>query len=357
MSFQNPLLLVALAAVPAAIALWWLAARRRMRYTVRFTNVDVLAAVTRGREWRRWVAPAAFLLALATLCVAVARPHVHTLVSSDRATVVLVLDVSGSMGANDVKPTRLIAAEKAVHLFLDNVPKRVKVGLVLFAAEAEVATPPTTDHTLVGQAVDDAGQFQGLGGTAIGDAIATAVRVGLASVGIAQPGGNALQAQRSLASVTKPSQGLVSILFLSDGRQNRGLLQPLAGAARARVAGIPIYTIALGLNGGTQLTLPGNLNGGAPQIITPNSPFSGGGSFRRALRPDPATLKAIANATGGQFFRARDASAVESAYSRLGSSLGRQPGTVEVTGDFLGGAALLLVLAGIVSALWGRRIP
>src|SRR4051794_32528226 len=135
MSFQSPLLLAALVALPLAAALWWLAARRRMRYTVRFTNVDVLATVVGGREWRRWVAPAAFLLALATLCVAVARPHVHTLVTSDRATVVLVLDVSGSMGANDVKPTRLIAAEKAVHLFLANVPARVKVGLVLFAAE------------------------------------------------------------------------------------------------------------------------------------------------------------------------------------------------------------------------------
>jgi Ca-activated chloride channel homolog len=233
----------------------------------------------------------------------------------------------------------------------------VKVGLVLFAAEAEVATPPTADHKLVGQAVDQAGDFQGFGGTAIGDAIAVAVHVGLQSVGISQAGGNALQGQRSLASAggSNPSQGLVSILFLSDGRQNRGFLQPLAGAARARVAGIPIYTIALGSNGGTRLTVPGN-GGGPPQIITPNSPFSGGG-FRQALRPDPTTLRAIANATGGKFFRARDAAAVESAYSNLGSSLGRQPGTVEVTGDFLAGAALLLVLAGVLSAMWGPRIP
>jgi Ca-activated chloride channel homolog len=303
MSFQSPFLLVALVALPLAGALWWVAARRRMRYTVRFTNVDVLATVAGGRQWRRWVAPAAFLLALATLCVAVARPHMHTRIASDRATVVLVLDVSGSMGANDVKPTRLIAAEKAVHLFLDKVPSRVKVGLVLFAAEAEVATPPTADHKLVGQAVDQAGDFQGFGGTAIGDAIAVAVHVGLQSVGISQAGGNALQGQRSLASAggSNPSQGLVSILFLSDGRQNRGFLQPLAGAARARVAGIPIYTIALGSNGGTRLTVPGN-GGGPPQIITPNSPFSGGG-FRQALRPDPTTLRAIANATGGKFFR------------------------------------------------------
>ena len=120
-----------------------------MRFAVRYTNVDVLALVAGGRQWRRLVAPLVFLLALATLCVAVARPHVHTLVASDKATVVLVLDVSGSMESNDVKPSRLAAAQTALHLFLDHVPKKLKVGLVLFAGEAEVATPPTTDHELV----------------------------------------------------------------------------------------------------------------------------------------------------------------------------------------------------------------
>ena len=362
MTFGAPLLLLTLLAVPLAVGLYLIAERRRMRYAVRYTNVDVLALVAGGRQWRRLVAPLVFLLALTTLCVAVARPHVHTLVTSDKATVVLVLDVSGSMQSNDVKPSRLAAAQTALHLFLDRVPKRLKVGLVLFSGEAEVATPPTTDHVLVQEAVNDAGDFQGYGGTAIGDAIALAVQIGLQSVGISNPGASAAPSPnaRALASYTvaapaSVSQGLVSILFLSDGRQNRGLLEPLQGAARAKQAGIPVFTVAFGTNGGGSLPFNPNGAGGGFNFVSPNSPF--GGSGRAALRPDPATLKAIARVTGGQFFRARSAKAVQTAYTKLGSSLGRKPGNVEVTDWFLAGAALLLVLAGIVSTLWAPRIP
>ncbi len=362
MTFGAPLLLLTLLAVPMALGIYRLAERRRMRYAVRYTNVDVLALVAGGRQWRRLVAPLVFLLALTTLCVAVARPHVHTLVTSDKATVVLVLDVSGSMESNDVKPSRLAAAQRALHLFLDHVPKQLKVGLVLFSGEAEVATPPTTDHELVQQAVNAAGGFQGYGGTAIGDAIALAVQIGLQSVGISNAGASAAPSQtgRSLASYTAAapsrSEGLVSILFLSDGRQNRGILEPLQGAARAKQAGIPIFTVAFGTNAGGQLPFPGgnySNGGGGFNFVTPNGPFGG----RSALRPDPATLKAIARVTGGQFYRARTAKAVQAAYTKLGSSLGRKPGNVEVTDWFLGGAALLLVLAGVLSTLWAPRIP
>src|SRR4051794_28586201 len=163
MSFGHPFLLLTLLVIPIGLVAYrLLVRRRRMRYAVRFTNVDVLASVVAtGRAWRRWAAAGVFLLALAALCAAVARPHVHKLVVRDNATVVLVLDVSGSMQAIDVKPTRLVAAQRALHTFLDKVPPRLKVGLVLFAGEAEVATPPTTDHSLVAEAVDDADFFRG----------------------------------------------------------------------------------------------------------------------------------------------------------------------------------------------------
>jgi Ca-activated chloride channel family protein len=359
MTFGHPLLLLTLLVIPAGIAAYLLAARRRMQYAVRYTNVDVLASiVSTGRPWRRWLMAGVFLLALASLCAALSRPHMHRLVVSDNATVVLVLDVSGSMEAQDVKPTRLAAAQKALHTFLAKVPARLKVGLVLFAGEAQVATPPTTDHALVAQAVDDANFFRGFGGTAIGDAIATAVQVGLRSAGVSGSSVSTLQAPRSLAAyvTAKPraASTLVSILFLSDGHQTRGILPPLAGADKARAAGIPVYTIALGTTGNT--TMRGFPSAGGAIIPNANGNgfgFGGGGG----LAPDPKTLRAIAARTGGKFFRAKSAGDAQAAYSTLGSKLGRQPGNIEITSWFLIGAAALLVLAGVMSTLWSPRLP
>jgi Ca-activated chloride channel family protein len=347
-NFSHPLLLLTLLVVPLAIGLYKLAERRRMRYAVRYTNVDLLALVAaEQRPWRRYLTGALFLAALAALCVAVSRPHVTSTITSDKATVILVLDVSGSMQAIDVKPTRLIAAQKAIHTFLDKVPSRVRVGLVLFAGEAQVATPPTRDHELVGEAVDTAGEFRGFGGTAIGDAIATAVRLGIQVTG--EQSGGALASYR-VAAAPQVSSTLVSILFLSDGRQTQGTLQPLEGAARAKAAGFPVFTVALGTTGATTLRgFPGGFPGGG---------FGGGGGFgRRGLSPDPVTLKAIATQTGGRFFRARSAGAVDAAYSKLGSSLGRQRGKVEITDVFLAVGAALLVLSAVLSALWSPRLP
>jgi Ca-activated chloride channel family protein len=358
MNFGHPLLLLTLLVIPAALVAQRLAARRRMAYAVRYTNVDVLASVVAaGRPWRRWLMAGVFLLALASLCAALSRPHVHRLVVNENATVVLVLDVSGSMEAQDVKPTRLAAAQKALHTFLAKVPARLKVGLVLFAGEAQVATPPTTDHALVGQAIDDADYFHGFGGTAIGDAIATAVQVGLHSAGLNGSSVSAISSTRSFAAyvTAKPraASTLVSILFLSDGHQTRGILSPLAGANKARAAGIPVYTVALGTTGNTTMRgFPGSFNGGGAIV-----PGGGFGFGRRGLAPDPKTLHAIADRTGGKFYRARSAGAVQAAYSSLGSKLGRRPGSIEITSWFLVAGALLLVLSGVLSALWSPRLP
>jgi Ca-activated chloride channel homolog len=357
MNFGHPYLLLTLLVIPAGVGLYrLLAARRRMRYAVNFTNVDVLATVVAsGRPWRRWLAAGAFLLAVALLCVAVSRPHVHRMVASDNATVVLVLDVSGSMQAEDVKPTRLIAAQKALHVFLDKVPPKLKVGLILFAGEAEVATPPTTDHELVGTAIDQTDFFRGFGGTAIGDAIALAVQVGLKSAGVQGESVSALRSTRSLASYTtavrRPASTLVSILFLSDGHQTRGILQPLAGANKARAAGIPVYTVALGTTGNTTLRgFPGGFPG-------QNAQPGGFGFGRRGLAPDPKTLHAIADRTGGKFYNAKSAGTVKDVYGSLGSKIGRKPGNSEITDWFLIGGAVVLLLAGVLSALWSPRLP
>jgi Ca-activated chloride channel family protein len=306
-----------------------------------FTNMDVLASVASGRSLRRYVPPALALLALAALCVALARPHRTTLVASDRATVVLVIDVSGSMRATDVKPSRLAAAQNAVRTFLKKVPHNVRVALIAFAGDPQVAAPPTTDLEVVRQGLDSLGYYSGYGGTAIGDAIAAAVDL----VKPQNPNGTQTIAYTMIANAKKSP---VSILFLSDGHQTRGLLQPLEGADRARAAGIPIYTIALGTPNGVLTRPPGGFGGGGGP---------GFGPAQIPVPPDPDTLRQIAQTTGGKFFDARSAEALESAYSHLGSVVAQVKGKREATNEFLGLAAILLVAAGAFSALVAPRLP
>jgi Ca-activated chloride channel homolog len=351
MIFLHPIYLASLLLIPIAVGIWLLAERRRARYAVRFTNLDVLASVVPARSWWRYVPPVLFLLALAALLVALARPEVHRTVTNERATVILVVDTSRSMQSQDVKPTRLGAAQAAVHLFLDRVPKRLRVGLVVFAGEAQVATPPTTDHELVGQAVDDIQNFVVYGGTAIGDALQTAVNLGKRAlqenpnakgpVAAPLPAKDVRTLAASTTTVPEP-QKLVSILFMSDGAQTRGVLQPLEGAQLAKNAGIPVYTIALGTPTGT---------------VTRDSGFFGSGPAMIPVPPDPATLRQIALLTGGKFSDARTAEALDAAYGKLGSSLGREPGKSEITFILVAVAAFFLVAAGLAAAVVSPRFP
>jgi Ca-activated chloride channel family protein len=331
-SFDRPWALAGLLALPLLVWLYRVAQRRRSRYAVRFTNLDVLAPLVARRSWRRLLPALLVLLALASLTTAVARPNVPGLVARDRATVVLVLDVSGSMEARDVKPSRLGAAQNAMRVFLDRAPRRLRVGLIVFAGFPQVAAPPTTKHELVRQSLDSIGQYSSFGGTAIGDAIAEAVALGRQTL-----------ASDPEAGGTGDTRNLVSILFLSDGAQRQGVLEPLDGAGRAKVAGMPIYTIALGTPNGTITRRFGGPFGGGPRTI--------------AVPPDPETLRAIAETTGGEFFEATSSDALHSAYEKLGSKLGRRPADKEITYAFLAAAAVLLVGAGLLSALWSPRLP
>ena len=332
MTFAQPLLLLTLLVVVAAAAVFLLLMRRPARYPVRYTNLGVLAQALDERGWRRYLPLALFLLALVSLGAAVARPHVNTVATDERATVVLVIDTSRSMQSQDVQPTRLAAARAAARAFLGEVPKRLRVGLIVFSGDAQVAAMPTADHELVRTSIDMVGPFSGYGGTAIGDAIVRAVELGKQAIG---SGARTAPTVGAAPPLAVPATGLVSILFLSDGRQNRGVIPPLEGAARARAAGIPVHTVALG-----------TAEAGAS---------SGPGSMYRA--PDPETLRAIARRTGGEFFAARSASSLEAAYSRLGSRLGRRPGKSEVTHAFVIWSAALLLGAGTISTRWWSRLP
>jgi Ca-activated chloride channel homolog len=361
MRFERPLLLLSLLALAAAVAfVWWLLRRRRMRYAVRFTNIDVLASVAAGSAWRRFVPPAIFVASLAALCVAFARPHVDRMVSKERAMVILVVDTSRSMQADDVKPTRLAAAQEAMRQFLDQVPDRLRVGFVVFAGEAQVATPPTADHELVEQSIDEIGQFQVFGGTAIGDALEAAVD--LAERTLAE--GRQTIAFRTAPAPNEETKGLASILFLSDGAQTRGVLAPFEGAELAKAAGIPVYTVALGTPEGTirgRFGFGGPGGGQGPGPIPPGTPGTPPGFDPDdeviPVPPDPATLRDIAETTGGKFTEARSADVLEDTYKDLGSSLGREPGESEITFLLLAAAGGLVLAAGVLSAIWSPRFP
>lgn len=348
MRFERPLLLLTLLLLAAVVLLvWWLQRRRRMRYAVRFTNLEVLAAVAGRSVWRQAIPAAIFVAALAALALASARPHVERMIPRDRAMVILVLDTSRSMQAKDVKPTRLAAAQEAMRRFLDRAPKKLRVGLVVFAGDAQVATPPTTDHDLVEQAVNEIGRFQTFGGTAIGDALDAAVQLVQDTLS---------EGKQTIALRTAPAEeekkGLASVLFLSDGAQTRGILAPFEGAERAKEAGIPVYTVALGTPEGT-VTGTFGFGQGTPDPGAPNF----GGERVIPVPPDPETLRDIADTTGGKFTEARTAESLEKTYENLGSSLGREPGESEVTFIFLAVAGALVLLAGLLSALWSPRFP
>jgi Ca-activated chloride channel family protein len=354
MSFQSPWMLLGLLVITAFVGVWLWAERRRARFAVRYTNLDVLATVVSGRSWPRFVPAVILVLGLGTLVVGLARPHVERTLLREKATVILVVDTSRSMQAKDVEPTRLGAAQEALHNFIDQAPDGLRIGFVVFAGEAQVATPPTDDHELVETAITDIDEFLVFGGTAIGDALQTAVLLGRQVTDlVSEEGSTAAPAPsdstRSLAQASEPEdeeseeqKSPVSILFLSDGAQTRGLLQPLEGAQLAKDANFPVYTIALG----------------TPDGVIERGPFGGFGQDsgeRIPVPPDPVTLRAIAETTGGEFSEARDAEALEKAYADLGSQLRREPGESEITWVFLAiGGVLLLLAAGVATVVSPR---
>jgi Ca-activated chloride channel homolog len=324
-NFASPLFLLALVSVPLALAFALLIDRRRARYAVAYTNLDVLASVVEHRRsWRRWVPLALLLLALATAAAALARPRARMSVPDENATVVLVVDTSGSMRARDVEPTRLDAAAAAMRAFLDRLPKRFHVGLVEFSSTPDVLAEPTRDHAAVRQAIDFLSPDAG---TAIGDGLDLATRLA--------------QSTLARAGVRPGRDGKLpaAIVLLSDGAQNRGLLQPIQAANKAKQAGVRVYTVALG---------------------TPHGVVRFGfGPFGDTIPvpPDPPTMRAIARATDGRSFTAKSAQRLESVYKSLGSHIGRRRELRELTSWFSAAAAVFLLAAVGTGRAFEGRLP
>ena len=323
LTFASPVLLAALLVPALALAAYLWLERRPPRGAVSYPNLAVLATVASRSNWKRHLLAGLLIATVALLCVAVARPRVPLSATSDRATVVLVVDVSISMNAKDVAPTRLGAARDAIASFVDRVPRRVRIGLIAFADDPVVITAPTTDRALLRQGI--ASLSPGFG-TAIGDAVASAVELVRSSTG-------------ETGSATPSHKPDGAVVLLSDGSQTRGLLEPSDGARIAKQARIPVYTIALGTLSGT-VTI--NRMG---QVVTVPVP------------PDRATLASIAETTGGATFEATDAGRLGSVYRRLGSVVARTSKPREVTAAFVGAAAALLAGAIGLAALTMPRLP
>ncbi|MEA2218739.1 MAG: Ca-activated chloride channel [Solirubrobacteraceae bacterium] len=314
MSFASPLALLCLAVVPLAVFAHVAAQRRRRRYPVRFTALSTLAAIA-GQEprWHRHVPFALFALALAALTLSLARPQRTVAVPVERASVVLVTDVSRSMSATDVSPTRLEAARRAAQSFLDKVPGALRVGLVAFSDAAQTLATPTTDRELVSGAL---GTLQPISGTATGAGLRTALD------------------DLKIGGDTSERRPPAALVLLSDGSATDGTAA-YEVAVEARRLRVPIYTVALGTPDGT-ITL-------GPQVLR--------------VPPDPEALQRIASLSGGEAFRAQDSDQLGAVYDRLGSQIGTKPEQREITVVFAGAALLLLAGAMVASLGLGGRLP
>ncbi len=325
MSFGSPYFLLLLLAVPLVILVAILVDRRGARFPIAYTNLTVLAGVlpTRRSRWRRLVPLAFLLLALVFAAGAVAHPRLRLSQPDQNATIVLLVDVSGSMRANDVEPTRLDAAIDAMRTFLDRLPSQFRVGLVAFSSEPEPLVAPTSNRDQIRQAV---ALLEPEAGTAVGDGIGVAVH--MLNTSLHQSG-----------YVRKKGQYVPgAIVLLSDGAQNRGILQPLQAAHIAKASGIRIYPVSLG---------------------TPNGKVTFGfGAFTNSVPvpPDPQTMSQIAAVTGGKSYTAQSASSVVQIYKTLGSSIGRTHKRVQVTSWFAAAVALMLLAAIGSAAFLGSRL-
>ena len=321
MSFDWPVALLALLVVPLAVGAYVVVDRRRARAAARFARPALLPNVVARAPGRlRHVPPLILLLGVIALLTGFARPQATISVRREEATVMLALDVSRSMTATDVQPTRLAAAQNAARQFLDQVPDSFRVGVVTFATRAHVATPPTDDRDIARSALTEIRSGQG---TALGEAVVLA-----------------LQAARSRPGESSEGPPPASILLISDGAQTQGEITPVQAARRARAAGVPVYTVVLGTPDGVV-----------------ERPLAGGYRERVRVPPDPSALRQIAAASGGEFFAAADADRLSRVYEELGSRLGHREKKAEITVAFAGAGLLLFLVAGAFSTVALRRLP
>ena len=317
MNFLSPGRLALLLVVVALAGLYLWVQHRRRHAAVRFSNLALLAEVVPPKSgWRRHVPAAALALAMGALVVAIAEPVHQVRVPKEAATVMMVIDVSASMDATDVSPTRLEAATAAAKTFVSDLPPQVRVGLVSFDRFARVVASPTVDHQAVLGGIDRL--ILGTG-TATGEAIYTAL--------------DALAAANDTAGAAATSQGGSAMVLLSDGVPTVG--RPVLGAAQdAADRGVPISTIAFGTADGT-VTVQGRL------VSVP---------------ADPDTMASVAEITSGKFFKAVSAKELRSVYKDIGTRVGYETEQRDASGPIITLAVVALLVASGLALMWNGRL-
>jgi Ca-activated chloride channel family protein len=357
-SFAWPSLLWLLLLVPLMIAGYVLLLRRRRRNAFRYPNLALVKQAAQRASWRRHIPPALMLAAFAFLLLAMARPSAEVSLPSRVATVMLVMDVSGSMRASDVNPTRIAAAETAAKTYVNDQPHDVRIGIVAFAATAFLVQTPTTDHAALTSAID---RFELQRGTAVGSAILVALSTLFPKEGFPinqfnsgnfggygrwgnydfrdRYGGTALgeSAKAPLGKHVPVEPGSYKnavVILLTDGQTNAGY-DPVEAARMAGEYGVRVYTVGFG-------TTKGNIVG------------FGGWSMRAQL--DEEALKKIADMTRGRYFHATSAEDLKAVYNILSRQLVVETREMEITAFFAALAALLMLAAAGLSLAWFHRV-
>ncbi|MBE7474101.1 MAG: hypothetical protein DPW09_09840 [Anaerolineae bacterium] len=352
MNLLWPWFLLLLSLIPLLVALYiWLLKRKR-RFAVRYSSLSLIReALPAGSLWRRHLPFALFLFSLTSLMIALARPVAGIEVPLSRTTIILALDVSRSMCATDVPPNRLTVAQEAALAFIEDQPAGIQVGIVAFAGFAEIVVPPTRNKEVLQEAIKG---FSTSIGTTIGSATLRAIDA-LAQINPAiAPSGVKLETE---AGEPEPAEGGYQpdiIVLLTDGANSQGP-DPLEAAQQAALRGVRVYTIGFGTSEPGQIVctpqqlgadiLGGGFGGGFG---------GGGGNLRRFLVIDEPTLQAMAELTGGAYFRAENADQLLQVFLNLPAQISLQKEAVEISAVFSALGAIFVIVAVALSLLWHR---
>ena len=344
MNFLWPEFLWLLLTLPllAGIYIWTL--RRKKKLALRYASLSIVKeAMGRGHSWRRHVPPILFLLAIAAMLLAAARPLATITLPSRQQTLILAMDVSGSMRATDVKPNRMVAAQEAAKSFIADLPRHVRVGIVAFAGSAQVTQLPTVNRDDLTAAIDS---FQLQRGTATGNGIMMSLATLFPDAGIdiaalgPRDGARPLRADpakpppKEFTPVEPGSYNSAAIIMLTDGQRTTGV-DPLEAAKMAAERGVRVYTVGIGSVDGETIGFEG---------------------WSMRVRLDEETLKSVAQRTQAEYFYAGTAADLKKVYETLSTRLTVEKKETEVSGLFALVGAVLALLSATLSLWWLGRI-